>query len=118
MISALKLQEGHQNLTRLTTLYLIIPFLAGTITTHCSVNNPAKVTYSKFPCGTLILNFTGAFVDNPAWLSVFIVSPHLGNQKKHLPLNIGGYRSPSLFVTVYSLKRHSKQVGNLLLRLI
>lgn len=109
------LHQGHKNLTRPTTLHLFFPVLANTTTANCSVNKPTEVTFLKFPSRAMSLDLRRTFFYNPTWFSVFAVLFHPGNQKKHLPLYVDRYVSPTLLITVYRLYRRSEQLGHLAL---
>ncbi len=114
----LRLKQVRKYFTRQANLHLFFPVLAYRAFTNGSVDKPAEIAGLKFPGWTLFPLVARAFFYNPARLFEFIVLPHHGDQKKHLPLHIGRHRSPALFVAVDSLNGGSEQLGHLLLGLV
>ncbi len=94
------LQHGTQHLTRSADLHLFFPIIANLTFTNRPINKPAQFSGLKFPGRTFFLLHSGTFFDQPARLSAFPVYLQSGNQKKQLPLNMGGHVSPPLLVAV------------------
>ena len=111
------LQQRSQHLTFAADLHLFPPIFLNRTLANGSIYKPAELSASKFPGRALLLQFRRAFFNHPARFRDFRATPSPWNQEKDLPLHMGWYRSPSLFIAVNSLDRCPEQLPHLLLGL-
>jgi len=97
----LRIQQLLKHLAIPTYPHLFNPIpLYGSLTDG-SVDKPAQMAGLKFPRRTPFLPFEGTPFYSPARLMPFIGPLFHREQKKDLPLRMGGHRSPSLLVTMH-----------------
>ena len=73
--------------------------------TFGSTEKPAEMAALEFPGRACFFHVTLLFF--PAGCQAVLSAPLIDQQKKDLPLDMGRYGSPSLFIAVDRLKRHS-----------
>ncbi len=114
-MAGLILKKVGKYFTRPANLHFFLPISLCTSLTDSSVYKPAKISGLKFPGRTFFLLLGGTFFYYPARFVAFTIFIHPGDKEVHLPLHIGWYGSPCLFVAVDGLYRGSEQLGHLLL---
>jgi hypothetical protein len=94
------LQHTVENLARPAFFHFIIPAFVDVAITNGSIDEPAKVPASKFPGGTLLLFFGGAFFYFPAGFAGIDTVIFSCNQKIQMSFHRRRDGPPSLFITV------------------
>jgi hypothetical protein len=98
--------------------HFLLPAFLDFPVTYGPIDEPAQIPQFEFPCRAVFLVFFWAILRRPAFLSFLSVcGANSRENKQELPLNMGGYPSPSLLKALYGLEGRAKKLGGLNLRL-
>ena len=98
-------------------LHLLTPVPFYLATAYRPVDEPAQVPALKLPGRALFPGFHRAFFNIPARPVPLFSSVLLGEEKQHLPLDVGGNFPPALLKALHCLQGNTKQLCHLALRL-